>query len=622
MSLSDDIGKFCTDLICGDFEENPGNAAMVVGGLISLIPIADQVLDVRDVSGMVYRIGRKGATNATKDDWVDLSLASFGVIPEVGSLFKTIIKPLWKNRKAMKGALRGDAFIGRMLGEHKGKAITFIKTFNWAGNTQMAINSAMQAVDGCDLLLAELSESHWWMPDDLEVLARDMRPLLKPVKGSLKSGIQQGSDALREFVTELIGEDGYAVAQLAMVAATTASSGKGKAGHPTASHAVAPSSHGKPKPKTATAAPQPAKPTGKPSIQSTSPKPKAAATPQGRPPKAKPADQQKSDHKKQGNTERQSAKAGAGDHHGQSRPTLQELLDTAEEKLVHLIGEHMADYAHAKRVGQSWDAYHGQFKVMPPGMYPRIITDNQRPKELYPDETLSPNGKKRPNGIDTLWQIDEAGEKFDIIEAKAQRSLTVPDGTEKDEKKTASAPSTNKKGKRPQRNKKGKPPAESSTEADTKKEESKGGFASTPPAVLKEPRLRILWKLLGEPAKGTQMSKKWVENSIKDLKESVPASALIKAHWRHRILYFFPGTQPKPAAGFPEVLGTGADDYAAFWVHYGARAKGLLNAGDNPEMAIHDQHKLHPSVNDAIFVFKEHEIDKVAALREKIKAKK
>lgn len=616
MSLSDDIGKFCTDLICGDFEENPGNAAMVVGGVISLIPIADQVLDVRDVSGMVYRIGRKGATNATKDDWVDLALASFGVIPEVGSLFKTIIKPLWKNRKAMKGALRGDAFIGRMLGEHKGKAITFIKTFNWAGNTQMAINSAMQAVDGCDLLLAELSESHWWMPDDLEILARDMRPLLKPVKGSLKSGIQQGSDALREFVTELIGEDGYAVAQMAMVAAATTSSGKGKAGHPTASHAVAPSSHGKPKPQAATTASQPAKPTGKPSIQSTSPNPKAAATPQGRPPKAKPADQQKSDHKKQGNTERQSAKAGAGDHHGQSRPTLQELLDTVEEKLVHLIGEHMADYAHAKRINQSWDAYHGQFKVMPPGMYPRIITDNQRPKELYPDETLSPNGKKRPNGIDTLWQIDAAGKWFDIIEAKAQRSLTVPDGTEKDETKTASAPSSTQKGKRPQKDKKGRP-----SESSTKKEKSKGGFASTPPAVLKEARLRILWKLLSEPAKGTQMSEKWVKTSVTELGGQAPLDARDSTHWRHRILYFFPGTQPKPAANFPEVLGTGADDYAAFWVHYGARAKGLLNAGDNPEMAIHDQHKLHPSVKD-VFVFEAEEIDKIAALREKIKAKK
>lgn len=92
MSLIDDITKFCEDLILGDFEEDPSNAAMIVGGVISLIPVAQQVLNVRDISGMIYRISRKGAPHCTKDDWVDLALAAFGCIPELGSLFKTIVK--------------------------------------------------------------------------------------------------------------------------------------------------------------------------------------------------------------------------------------------------------------------------------------------------------------------------------------------------------------------------------------------------------------------------------------------------------------------------------------------------------------------------------------------------
>lgn len=31
MSLIDDITKFCEDLVLGDFEEEPSNAAMIVG---------------------------------------------------------------------------------------------------------------------------------------------------------------------------------------------------------------------------------------------------------------------------------------------------------------------------------------------------------------------------------------------------------------------------------------------------------------------------------------------------------------------------------------------------------------------------------------------------------------
>lgn len=102
MSLVSSIQKFCKDLILGDFESEPSNAAMIVGGLISMIPVFDQVMDVRDVVGMIYRINNKGGfKNATPDDCVDLALAAFGCIPEVGSLFKTAIKPIWKERKAV-----------------------------------------------------------------------------------------------------------------------------------------------------------------------------------------------------------------------------------------------------------------------------------------------------------------------------------------------------------------------------------------------------------------------------------------------------------------------------------------------------------------------------------------
>lgn len=108
--LLDTIGKFCMDLILGDFEENPSNAAMVVNGLIQLIPIAGQVLAARDVCGMIFRISRIGPAKCGKNEWMELAIAAFGCIPEVGALFKTIVKPLWKGREALKGSARGQAF--------------------------------------------------------------------------------------------------------------------------------------------------------------------------------------------------------------------------------------------------------------------------------------------------------------------------------------------------------------------------------------------------------------------------------------------------------------------------------------------------------------------------------
>ena len=45
MSLVDDCMKFLEDLIMGDFNEDQMVSAQIIGGLISLIPVVDQVMD-------------------------------------------------------------------------------------------------------------------------------------------------------------------------------------------------------------------------------------------------------------------------------------------------------------------------------------------------------------------------------------------------------------------------------------------------------------------------------------------------------------------------------------------------------------------------------------------------
>ena len=113
MSIVDDCVKFLEDLILGDFNDNQQVSAQLVGGLISLIPIVDQVMDVRDVSGTLYRINKHGGfAKAPLEHKIDLGFAAFGVIPEVGSAFKTVFKPLYKQRKSMKGVMNGGE-IGR-----------------------------------------------------------------------------------------------------------------------------------------------------------------------------------------------------------------------------------------------------------------------------------------------------------------------------------------------------------------------------------------------------------------------------------------------------------------------------------------------------------------------------
>jgi hypothetical protein len=385
MNLSDDIAKFCKDLILGDFEQQPSNAAMIIGGLVSLIPVVDQVMDVRDVSGMIYRINRKGTKNCTKDDWVDLALAAFGCIPEIGSLFKTIIKPLWKSRKVMTGALRGSAFIEMMLGKSKGAAIKFMKTFNWAGNTQLAIQQTMGALDLCDQFLAQLASPHWWLPDEVEGLARDLKPQLGKIRGPLKTGVQQGSDALREFVTELLGEDGYRVAQqLAGVAVGSTSTHQKSRSN---THAAAPNSKSKPKK-------QPVKIDNKPNSP------------------------QQKEHNPIATTSTQDASRGNGAINVGTRIT-RATWNTISNQIKALIGEHMAHYYHMKQLGAQWENHGAQH-----GKWLNSITlvskggAVENPLELFLSKDVL--GEVNQQGVDGIWS--RGGGVYDFVEAKAYES--------------------------------------------------------------------------------------------------------------------------------------------------------------------------------------------------------
>ncbi|WP_394781089.1 hypothetical protein [Undibacterium sp.] len=395
-SLLDDIGKFFKDLIMGDFEEDQGTAAMIVGGAISLIPVVDQIMDVRDVSGMIYRIGKKGVGNATKDDWIDMALAAFGCIPEVGSLFKTIVKPIKKLRNESKllGHLPSSALVESMLGKGKGAAIKFFKTFQWAANTQQAITLTMDALDNCVDLLTILSEPHWWLPEDIQYLARDMKPRVEQVRGPLKAGIQEGSAALQELIKDMLGEDALWVAQKVTYAAAVV-------GNTGAKH------NDKPAAAASHIAPAPA-----PKHHTEAPAAKAKPAEPVSPGKGKT-------HEKVADSNRQTTQADTG-HTSHARRTAKELLSDITFIPRGLVGEHMADYYHMEQKLNAKGAWpHGNVKGKWKSAFPRIVAPNnkdERPSELVPEDLA----KVTLAGVDTIWQTDAT--TYHFIEAKTSES--------------------------------------------------------------------------------------------------------------------------------------------------------------------------------------------------------
>jgi len=372
-----DVETFFHTLLLGDFEENQSSAALVVGGLLGLIPILDQVLDARDVSGSLYKINQAGGfKNASTEQVVNFGFAAFGAIPEVGSVFKGVFKPLYKQRKAAKGAVHSGLHgVEVMLGMKKGGAIAWIRKEligKWPARTQGAIAIANAALAATIELTEFLATASGWkdylVPDPIQELAKQQLPGLKNLKGQLDAPIQRASNEIKEFLEDLLGEQAAAVVMQVGSTAVQASALPGtrtRQGHNAA--AV--------KPKGSPPARQ-----GKQEVQG---KPKVDAKP------------------------------GAGPAHAAVQTTRKLLANLASQEKG-LIGEHVVDYHELKRLGGGWphDKAKGSWS---PATVKKLNVD-KRPVNL----ALHDLPKVNQSGIDAVWQH---GEQLTVTEAKASASI-------------------------------------------------------------------------------------------------------------------------------------------------------------------------------------------------------
>lgn len=95
----------------GDFNPDPGLGQIAVNALLGLVPVVDQVLDVRDlIAGLKNLLGfymESDAVQAAHEDslglsyeawlWLGLFLTALGCIPELGSAVKGALKALIKS---------------------------------------------------------------------------------------------------------------------------------------------------------------------------------------------------------------------------------------------------------------------------------------------------------------------------------------------------------------------------------------------------------------------------------------------------------------------------------------------------------------------------------------------
>ncbi|PJJ96072.1 hypothetical protein CO611_09115 [Lysobacteraceae bacterium NML03-0222] len=86
------VAQWIWEVLQGDFNDDPTTAQVITGTVISMIPLVDQICDVRDVVANCKKINEDTSNTWA---WVGLILTLIGLFPTLGSLAKGCLKILF-----------------------------------------------------------------------------------------------------------------------------------------------------------------------------------------------------------------------------------------------------------------------------------------------------------------------------------------------------------------------------------------------------------------------------------------------------------------------------------------------------------------------------------------------
>ncbi|MBG9990680.1 AHH domain-containing protein [Pseudoalteromonas sp. NZS37] len=156
-NIASQAGDWLWGALQGDFNKDPTTARIVVGSIISMIPIIDQVMDVRDILANVMLLTDDDKAN-DNDGWIAFTLTAIGLVPVLGSAVKGVGKVVIKNSG---DTIEAAIAVLRKLG--KGDPVQYLRKINWQDLGKQAASEVKAFIKGLRDTLHEISTS--WQYD-------------------------------------------------------------------------------------------------------------------------------------------------------------------------------------------------------------------------------------------------------------------------------------------------------------------------------------------------------------------------------------------------------------------------------------------------------------------------
>ncbi|MBP7541057.1 MAG: hypothetical protein KA802_14145 [Saprospiraceae bacterium] len=191
-----DKSSWIWGMLKGDFNKNPTMSQIIVSGLISMIPVVDQVCDVRDLIANLIDLSKENGKSS--DNYKALALTAFGVIPEIGSAVKTIVKAARSKEanklkifKLMEGFESAFKKL-KIKSPWNNAPEAWLRSKPWQKMGKTALNALNKCIDR---------------------LIQAINGLLNKVRGSLKSALEKfkveitnAKNAIKKYISDLCNE--------------------------------------------------------------------------------------------------------------------------------------------------------------------------------------------------------------------------------------------------------------------------------------------------------------------------------------------------------------------------------------------------------------------------------
>lgn len=209
--------QYIFGFINGDFNKDPTVAQVIVGGLISMIPVADQICDIRDLLASVVLLSDE--KERTTENWIGLALVGIGVIPFFGSMFKTIAKlissKVIKTRDELFTAVEQLESYCRKLGytpfwgdNHE----RWLKTKPWAEIGEKAKQVLDQFLTRLQTLLREYGSQNREKRFGFDALADKYATAVKEIREKIGRYIDDLCQQIEDSCREIMGQPKLSVA--------------------------------------------------------------------------------------------------------------------------------------------------------------------------------------------------------------------------------------------------------------------------------------------------------------------------------------------------------------------------------------------------------------------------